>query len=260
MGKVTGFLEYQREVAARRTLDDRVKDWNQVYTDPADSLVQKQGARCMDCGIPFCHSGCPLGNIIPNWNDLVYQNRWREAVEMLHKTNNFPEFTGWVCPAPCEAACVLGINQDPVTIKQIELAIIHHAFQEGWIQPRPPALRTGKKVAVIGSGPSGLACAAQLNQFGHSVTVYERADRIGGLLTYGIPDFKLEKRIVQRRLDLLVAEGIVFKTNANVGVNIPAKICGASLTPWFFAADLLSRGIFSSRGGNWRGFISPWNS
>jgi glutamate synthase (NADPH/NADH) small chain len=220
MGKVTGFLEIQRQMAPRRPVEERIKDWFQVYHEPEDLLVQAQGARCMDCGIPFCHTGCPLGNIIPDWNDLVYQNRWREAIDVLHKTNNFPEFTGWVCPAPCEAACVLGINDNPVTIKQIELSVINHAFREGWIKPQPPKVRTGKKVAVIGSGPAGLACAAQLNKVGHAVSVFERADRIGGLLTYGIPDFKMEKWIVTRRLDLMAEEGVVFKTNANVGFNI----------------------------------------
>jgi len=205
----------------RRQVEERVKDWFQVYQESPDALVQSQGARCMDCGIPFCHTGCPLGNIIPDWNDLVYRNRWEEAIQILHKTNNFPEFTGWVCPAPCEAACVLGINDQPVTIKQIELSVIDHAFREGWIQPEPPGVRTGKKVAIVGSGPSGLACAAQLNRVGHRVTVFERADRIGGLLTYGIPDFKLEKRVVRRRLDLMKQEGISFETKAHVGLNIP---------------------------------------
>ena len=220
MGKVTGFLEIKREMAPRRPVEERLNDWSQVYQDPDDQLVQAQGARCMDCGIPFCHTGCPLGNIIPDWNDLVYRDRWQEAIAVLHKTNNFPEFTGWVCPAPCEAACVLGINDNPVTIKQIELSVITHAFREGWIKPQPPKVRTGKKIAVIGSGPAGLACAAQLNKVGHTVTVFERADRIGGLLTYGIPDFKMEKWLVKRRLDLMAAEGIAFKTNANVGVNV----------------------------------------
>ena len=222
MGKVTGFLEIQRQMAPRRPVEERIRDWFQVYHEPEDQLVQAQGARCMDCGIPFCHTGCPLGNIIPDWNDLVYQNRWREAIDVLHKTNNFPEFTGWVCPAPCEAACVLGINDNPVTIKQIELSVINHAFREGWIKPQPPKVRTGKKVAVIGSGPAGLACAAQLNKVGHAVSVFERADRIGGLLTYGIPDFKMEKWIVTRRLDLMAEEGVIFKTNANVGFNVSA--------------------------------------
>jgi glutamate synthase (NADPH) small chain len=223
MGKVTGFLEIKREMAPRRPIEERLNDWSQVYQDPDDNLVQAQGARCMDCGIPFCHTGCPLGNIIPDWNDLVYRDRWQEAIAVLHKTNNFPEFTGWVCPAPCEAACVLGINDNPVTIKQIELSVISHAFREGWIKPEPPKVRTGKKIAVIGSGPAGLACAAQLNKVGHTVTVFERADRIGGLLTYGIPDFKMEKWLVKRRLDLMAAEGISFKTNANVGFNVSVE-------------------------------------
>ncbi len=222
MGKITGFLEIKREMAPRRPVEERIHDWFQVYHDPPDDLVQPQGARCMDCGIPFCHTGCPLGNIIPDWNDLVYHNRWEEAIELLHKTNNFPEFTGWVCPAPCEAACVLGINDNPVTIKQIELSVINHAFREGWIRPNPPKVRTGKKVAVVGSGPAGLACAAQLNRVGHTITVFERADRIGGLLTYGIPDFKLEKWVVQRRLNLIAEEGVTFRTSANVGFNVPA--------------------------------------
>jgi len=221
MGKVTGFREIERQIPPRRQVEERVKDWFQVYQELPDALVQSQGARCMDCGIPFCHTGCPLGNIIPDWNDLVYRNRWEEAIQILHKTNNFPEFTGWVCPAPCEAACVLGINDQPVTIKQIELSVIDYAFREGWIQPEPPRVRTGKKVAIVGSGPAGLACAAQLNRVGHRVTVFERADRIGGLLTYGIPDFKLEKRVVRRRLHLMKQEGITFETKAHVGLNIP---------------------------------------
>ncbi len=223
MGKVTGFLEIKREHTPRRPIEERIRDWSQVYHEPKDELVKAQGARCMDCGIPFCHTGCPLGNVIPDWNDLVYRNRWKEAIEVLHKTNNFPEFTGWVCPAPCEAACVLGINDHPVTIKQIEISVINHAYREGWIQPQPPKVLSGKKVAVIGSGPAGLACADQLNRAGHTVTVFERADRTGGLLTYGIPDFKLEKWIVRRRLELMEAEGVIFKTNANVGHNIPVK-------------------------------------
>ena len=221
MGRDTGFMDIGRQMVTRRPVNERVKDWFQVYREPSDSLVQSQGERCMDCGIPFCHTGCPLGNIIPDWNDLVYRNRWREAINVLHKTNNFPEFTGWVCPAPCEASCVLGINDDPVTIKQIELRTINHAFREGWIKAEPPKVRTNKRVAIVGSGPSGLACAAQLNRAGHQVTVFERADRIGGLLTYGIPDFKLEKGVVKRRIDLMKAEGVLFKTNANVGFNVP---------------------------------------
>ena len=242
MGKVTGFLEIKREMAPRRPVEERLNDWSQVYQDPDDKLVQSQGARCMDCGIPFCHTGCPLGNIIPDWNDLVYRDRWQEAIAVLHKTNNFPEFTGWVCPAPCEAACVLGINDNPVTIKQIELSVISHAFREGWIKPEPPKVRTGKMIAVIGSGPAGLACAAQLNKVGHTVTVFERADRIGGLLTYGIPDFKMEKWLVKRRLDLMVAEGITFKTNANVGVNVSVDELRAN-----FDAVVLAGGATQAR-------------
>jgi len=241
MGKVTGFLEIEREMTDRRDAVERLNDYRQVYNDAPEDLVQQQGARCMDCGIPFCHTGCPLGNLIPDWNDLVYRDRWREAIDELHATNNFPEFTGWVCPAPCEAACVLGINNDPVTIKQIELAVVEHAWREGWIKPLVPRVRTGKKVAVVGSGPSGLACAQQLNRAGHWVTVFERADRVGGLLMYGIPDFKLEKRIVQRRLDQMTAEGVEFRTNANIGFNVPVSelrdnfdaivLCGGATKP-----------------------------
>jgi glutamate synthase (NADPH/NADH) small chain len=223
MGKPTGFKEYPRQTPARRPVPLRILDWNEVYTDFPDDKLRTQAARCMDCGIPFCHNGCPVGNIIPDWNDLVYRNRWREAMETLLKTNNFPEFTGRVCPAPCEEACVLGINEKPVTIKLIEQNIIEHAFEQGWMKPQPPETRTGKKVAVVGSGPAGLACAAQLNKAGHLVTVFERSDRVGGLLMYGIPNFKLEKRIVDRRVKLLEAEGITFQTSANVGFNVPVE-------------------------------------
>jgi glutamate synthase (NADPH) small chain len=188
-----------------------------------EDVLRKQGARCMDCGIPFCHQGCPLGNLIPDWNDLVYRGQWQEAIERLHATNNFPEFTGTLCPAPCEGACVLGINDDPVTIKAIELAIIDRAFQEGWIKPEPPKVLTGKKVAVVGSGPAGLAGAQQLRRAGHEVTVFERDDRIGGLLRYGIPEFKMEKRVLDRRLDQMKAEGVVFRAKAHIGVNVPVE-------------------------------------
>jgi glutamate synthase (NADPH) small chain len=219
MGKPTGFKEIARELPKRRPVELRILDWDEVYIDFPDERLRAQGARCMDCGIPFCHQGCPLGNIIPEWNDLVYKNRWRDAIDMLHKTNNFPEFTGRICPAPCEEACVLGINEKPVTIKNIECAIIDHAFENGWIKPEPPEQRTGKRVAVVGSGPAGLAAAAQLNKAGHEVTVFERADRVGGLLMYGIPNFKLEKRFVERRVKLMASEGVKFVTNANVGGN-----------------------------------------
>lgn len=220
MGKPDGFLEFKRETPPRRPVEERLHDWHEVYKPFPELKLMEQGARCMDCGVPFCHTGCPLGNIIPDWNDLVYRGRWKEAIRRLHATNNFPEFTGRLCPAPCEEACVLGINEPPVTIKNIENSIVERAFAEGWIVPEPPAKRTGKKVAVIGSGPAGLAAAQQLNRAGHHVTVFERADRIGGLLRYGIPEFKMEKRVLDRRLRLLEAEGIVFKVNSNVGVNV----------------------------------------
>jgi glutamate synthase (NADPH/NADH) small chain len=223
MGKVTGFKEYTREMPPRRPVEERVNDWLEVYHEFPESKLRTQAARCMDCGVPFCHTGCPLHNIIPDWNDLVYRDRWKDAIRVLHSTNNFPEFTGRVCPAPCEAACVLGINAPAVTIKQIEKTIIEHAFREGWIVPQPPLARTGKRVAVVGSGPAGLAAAQQLNRAGHGVTVFEKADRIGGLLRYGIPDFKLEKHVVDRRLDLMEQEGVKFQTNAHVGHNVPAQ-------------------------------------
>lgn len=222
MGKPTGFKEFTREMPPRRPVDERVNDWHEVYIEdgfPQDK-VRTQASRCMDCGIPFCQRGCPLGNIIPEWNDLIYRDRWQAALDMLSKTNNFPEFTGRVCPAPCEESCVLNLQQKPVTIKIIEQNIIEHAFKEGWVKPRPPEKRTGKKIAVVGSGPAGLAAAAQLNKAGHLVTVFERTDRIGGLLTYGIPEFKLEKAVVDRRLALMEQEGICFRTGANVGFNI----------------------------------------
>ena len=220
MGKVTGFLEYERTLPARRPKEERVKDWFEIYEEFPVSKLQQQGARCMECGVPFCHSGCPVNNHIPDWNDLVYRGRWEEAVRRLHTTNNFPEFTGRICPAPCEAACVLGINQPAVTIKQIEKTIVERGWEEGWIQPEPPYEMSGKKVAVIGSGPSGLAAAQQLCRAGHEVTVYEKADRVGGLMRYGIPNFKLEKQLIDRRLVQMEAEGVKFITNAHVGVNV----------------------------------------
>ncbi len=223
MGKITGFLEYDRRMPPKRPADDRVHDYLEIYKPMPEEELRRQGARCMDCGVPFCHEGCPLGNIIPDFNDLVYRNRWREALERLHLTNNFPEFTGRICPAPCESACVLGINDDPVTIENIEKAIADRGFEEGWITPEPPRERSGKRVAVVGSGPAGLAAAAELNKLGHQVVVFERNDRIGGLLRYGIPDFKLEKPVIDRRVDILKAEGIEFRLNAHVGVNVPAR-------------------------------------
>ncbi|MEN3337849.1 MAG: glutamate synthase small chain [Acidobacteriota bacterium] len=241
MGKVTGFLEIRRGKHAARPVEVRVRDWHEVYLPESAAEMQEQGARCMDCGIPFCHQGCPLGNLIPDWNDLVYKNRWQPAIERLHATNNFPEFTGRLCPAPCEGSCVLGINDDPVTIKSIELSIVERAFSEGWIVAAPPAVRTGKRVAVVGSGPAGLAAADQLNRAGHSVTVFERADRIGGLLRYGIPEFKMEKRLLNRRLALMEQEGVVFRPGVNIGVDLPVAslradfdatvLCGGATAP-----------------------------
>ena len=222
MGKVTGFLEYERESPSRRPVLERANDWFEVYQDFPEESLKNQAGRCMDCGVPFCHTGCPVNNLIPDWNDLVWKDRWHDASRTLHATNNFPEFTGRICPAPCEASCVLGINDQPVTIKTVENAIVERAFNEGWIQPEPPRRRTGKRIAVVGSGPAGLAAAQQLNRAGHSVTVLEREDRIGGLLRYGIPDFKLEKPVVDRRLEQLRAEGIEFRTGVHVGINMPS--------------------------------------
>jgi glutamate synthase (NADPH/NADH) small chain len=217
----TGFLEYPRELPERRPVVERIHDWFEIYRDLPDEKLRQQGARCMDCGVPFCHTGCPVNNIIPDWNELVYEARWEEAVRRLHATNNFPEFTGRICPAPCEAACVLGINQPPVTIKQIEKAIADRGFSEGWVLPEPPAFESGKRVAIIGSGPAGLAAAQQLRRAGHAVTVYEKSDRVGGLLVYGIPHFKMEKDIVERRIDQLRAEGVRLVTGAHVGGGRP---------------------------------------
>ncbi|MBI1847542.1 MAG: glutamate synthase subunit beta [Candidatus Rokubacteria bacterium] len=221
MGKVTGFLEIKRKKWPTRPVAERLRDWKEVYLPFPDDDLKQQGARCMDCGIPFCHQGCPLGNIIPDWNDLVYRDRWRDAIDRLHATNNFPEWTGRLCPAPCEGSCVLGINDDPVNIKAIELSIVEHAFDRGWVGPQPPSARTGKKVAVVGSGPAGLAAAQQLNRAGHWVIVFERSDRIGGLLRYGIPEFKMEKRVLERRLALMEKEGVVFQPSADVGGQMP---------------------------------------
>src|SRR6266404_1142342 len=250
MGKPTGFMEYERELPEDRSPLERINDWNEFHDHFSEDRLKQQGARCMDCGIPFCHtgqlisgmaSGCPVNNLIPEWNDLVYRGLWREALERLHKTNNFPEFTGRVCPAPCEGSCVLGISEPPVTIKSIECAVVDKGFEEGWIVPEPPARRTGKNVAVVGSGPSGLAAAAQLNKAGHWVTVFERADRIGGLLMYGIPNMKLDKRGVVERLDLMAQEGIKFVTGTDVGRDCPVDrllaefdaivLCGGATRP-----------------------------
>jgi glutamate synthase (NADPH/NADH) small chain len=242
MGKITGFIEFHRAKQLYRPVAERVRDWKQVMRPFPEDELKKQGARCMDCGIPFCHQGCPLGNIIPDWNDLVYRGQWQEAIDRLHATNNFPDFTGTLCPAPCEGACVLGINDDPVTIKAIELAIIDRAFQQGWVKPEPPTVLTGKKVAIVGSGPAGLAGAQQLRRAGHGVTVFERDDRLGGLLRYGIPEFKMEKKVLDRRIEQMKAEGVVFKANAHVGVNLPVEELRKN-----FDAILLSGGACASR-------------
>jgi glutamate synthase (NADPH) small chain len=234
MGNVNGFLHIKRTKPDARPIDVRIRDWQEVYLPSPEKEVRDQGSRCMDCGIPFCHEGCPLGNHIPDWNDLVYRQRWRAASDRLHATNNFPDFTGRLCPAPCEGSCVLGINDDPVTIKNIELSIVERAFAEGWIQASPPAVRSGKRIAVVGSGPAGLAAADQLNKAGHLVTVFEKSDRIGGLLRYGIPEFKIEKRLVNRRLDILEQEGVVFRPGVSIGEDVSA----ASLRRDFHAVVL----------------------
>jgi glutamate synthase (NADPH) small chain len=281
MAKPTGFIEYQRELPADLHPEDRILHWMEFHRPFPDEKLQIQGARCMDCGIPFCHtgklmngmaSGCPINNLIPEWNDLVYRGMWQQALERLLKTNNFPEFTGRVCPAPCEGSCTVGLNATPVTIKNIENAIIEKGFEEGWVVPRPPEVRTGKKVAVVGSGPAGLACADLLNRVGHSVTVFERADRIGGLLMYGIPNMKLDKRVVQRRVDLMTKEGVNFVTNTEVGKNYPAEklmqefdavsLCGGATKPRdlpvegrelkgiYFAMDFLQANTRNLLGGS----------
>ncbi|MGA9476491.1 MAG: glutamate synthase subunit beta [Desulfobacterales bacterium] len=262
MGKPTGFMEFERELPEKRPVKDRVKDFSEIYRPFPEETLKNQAARCMDCGVPTCHAGCPLGNRIPDWNDRVYHDHWHKALDQLHATNNFPEFTGRLCPAPCEEACVLSINEQPVTIEQIEKEIIEHGFGEGWVQPQPPRNRTGKSIAVVGSGPAGLACAQQLNRAGHMVTVFERDDRIGGLLRYGIPDFKLEKQVLDRRLALMTQEGVDFRPAVNIGLDLSTDelsgfdavvlCCGATrprdlnvpgreLNGIYFAMDFLSR-------------------
>ncbi len=241
MGEIRGFVKYNRQELEKQKAPERTKHWGEFTVLPSEEDIRKQGARCMDCGVPFCSSGCPINNIIPDWNDLVYKGRWKEAITRLHRTNNFPEFTGRVCPAPCENSCTLAINRPAVSIKNIEVTIIERAYKEGWITPKPPLFRTGFKVAVIGSGPSGLACADQINKEGHFVTVFEKNEKPGGLLTFGIPEFKLEKKIVERRINLMKEEGIEFRCGVNAGKDIPAEnlikefdvivLCGGSETP-----------------------------
>ena len=242
MGKITGFIEFEREKQPYRPVAERLADWRQVMAPWPVEPLKIQASRCMDCGIPFCHQGCPLGNLIPDWNDLVYRDQWLEAIQRLHATNNFPEFTGTLCPAPCEGSCVLGINDEPVTIKAVEISIIDKAWENGWVRPQPAAHKTGKRVAVVGSGPAGLAGAQQLARAGHEVTVYERDDRIGGLLRYGIPEFKIEKRVLDRRLDQMEQEDVIFRPGCNVGVDIDAReLCRE------YDAVLLAGGATASR-------------
>jgi glutamate synthase (NADPH/NADH) small chain len=242
MGKITGFMEYRRENPGKRPVEERVRNYQEFEVPLPEDKLQLQGARCMDCGIPFCHNGCPLGNVIPDWNDLVYRGHWEEAIDALHATNNFPDFTGRICPAPCEESCVLNINDDPVTIKHIERSIIDQAWERGYIKPLPAPKKTGKTVAVVGSGPAGMACAQQLARAGHAVTLFERSDRVGGLLRYGIPDFKMEKSHIDRRMEQMAAEGVEFRTSVNVGVDVTANELQKA-----FDAVVLSNGSTASR-------------
>jgi len=250
MGKPTGFLEVNRKVADKRPISERVNDYLEIELIPTASATIEQASRCMDCGTPFCHNGCPLGNIIPEFNDAVFEENWRYAYEILASTNNFPEFTGRICPAPCESSCVLGINKPPVAIELIEKSIIEKAFSEGWVQPQIPTKRTGKKIAIIGSGPTGMAAASQLNKAGHSVTVYERADQIGGLLRYGIPDFKLDKNIVKRRVDLMMKEGIKFETNVQIGAEIKLSKLQSDFDAILIATGSTTPRLIQSKGND----------
>ena len=253
MGKITGFKEFKRVDESYKSVEDRLKNYKEFTIPLKEKKLKEQGARCMDCGIPFCHSGCPLGNLIPDFNDKVYRGKWKEAAEILHSTNNFPEFTGRLCPAPCEEACVLGINEDPVSIEMIEKNIVETAFKEGWIKANPPAHRTGKKVAVIGSGPAGLAAAQQLNRAGHEVMVYERDSKVGGLLRYGIPDFKLEKSIIDRRIAILEEEGIEFKTNSEVGTDVSVEFLKANFDSILLCGGATIRRELPIKGNHFKG-------
>ena len=255
MGKTTGFLEFDRKIEAYAPVEERVKNYKEFTLPLKEKEMKEQGARCMDCGVPFCHSGCPLGNLIPDFNDAVYKGKWEKAAEILHSTNNFPEFTGRLCPAPCEEACVLGINEDPVSIENIEKNIVETAFSKGWIVPQPPKKRTGKTVAIVGSGPAGLAAAQQLNRAGHTVTVFERDEKVGGLLRYGIPDFKMEKSVIDRRLEILKEEGIIFKTNTHIGIDIKADALKADFDAVVLSGGATIRRNLPIKGSDLKGVV-----